>query len=79
MNKLPSTAPSVNPAQVVAIGATELRKVFSAGELDGILVAYMAGIRVVFAITIGAAGISVPLSLLSKWKKLNTEKLTGGA
>ncbi|KAL9119238.1 MAG: hypothetical protein Q9187_004212 [Circinaria calcarea] len=79
VNKLPSTAPSVNPALVVATGATELHNVFSAGELDGILVAYMAGIKVTFAITIGAVGISVPLSLLSKWKRTNTEKSGGAA
>jgi hypothetical protein len=77
LNKLTSTAPSVNPALVVATGATELHKVFSADELDGILVAYMAGIKVAFAVTIGAVGISFPLSLLSKWKKVNMEKLSG--
>ncbi len=72
MNKLPSTAPSVNPALVVAAGATELRNIFSVDELDGILVAYMAGIKVAFAVTIGAVGISFPLSLLSKWKRIST-------
>ena len=72
LNKLPSTAPGVNPALVVAAGATELREVFSADDLDGILVAYMAGIKVAFAITIGAVGFSFPISLLSKWKRIST-------
>ncbi|OKL62584.1 hypothetical protein UA08_02968 [Talaromyces atroroseus] len=73
LRRLPSTAPTVNPNLVVAAGATELRNVFSADELSGILVAYMAGIKVTFAITIGAAGISFPISLLSKWDKINLQ------
>ena len=72
LSRLPSTAPKVNPAEVVAAGATELRDVFPANQLDGILVAYMAGIKVTFAITIAAAGISFLLSLLSKWKRILT-------
>jgi hypothetical protein len=71
LNKLPSTAPGVNPAVVVAAGATELRNFLSGDELHGVLVAYMAGIKVTFAITIGAVGISLPLSLLSKWNKIS--------
>lgn len=56
----------------MATGATDLHKVFSGDELSGILVAYMAGIKVAFAVTIGAVGISIPISLLSKWGKINT-------
>lgn len=78
VQKLPSTAPTVNPALVIATGATELRDVFSATELDGILVAYMAGIKVAFAITIGAVGISLPISLFSRWTNLNAPKLSAG-
>ncbi|KAK3207478.1 hypothetical protein GRF29_103g1161474 [Pseudopithomyces chartarum] len=72
LQNLARTAPSVNPALVVATGATDLHKVFSGDELSGILVAYMAGIKVAFAVTIGAVGISIPISLLSKWGKINT-------
>ena len=56
----------------MATGATDLHKVFSGDDLSGILVAYMAGIKVAFAVTIGAVGISIPISLLSKWGKINT-------
>ena len=45
LNKLPSTAPGVNPAVVVTAGATELRTLFSGDELRGVIVAYMAGIK----------------------------------
>lgn len=75
---LPSVAPGVDPALVVASGATELRNIFSADELGGILIAYMAGIKVTFAITIAAMGISAPISRLSRWKKINTDALGSG-
>lgn len=58
----------------MATGATDLHNVFSDDELIGILVAYMAGIKVAFAVAIGAVGISMPISLLSKWGKINQEK-----
>ncbi|KAL1853235.1 hypothetical protein Daus18300_011883 [Diaporthe australafricana] len=79
INRFPSVAPGIDSALVVASGATELRNMFSADELGGILIAYMAGIKVAFAITVGAVGISAPISLLSRWKKINTEALGGGA
>lgn len=79
MRELPSSAPSLNPALVVTIGATALRNVFSADQLDDILLAYIQGIKVTFAITVAALGISFLLSLLSKWKRINAEELTGGA
>lgn len=72
LSKLPSTAPKVNPAEVMAAGATELRDVFPADQLDGILVGYMAGIEVTFAITIAAVGFSFLLRFLSKWKRIST-------
>ena len=78
VKKLASTAPSVNSALVVATGATELHRVFSGADLDGILHAYAWGIKVAFAITIAAVGLSLPVSLCSKWNKINPEKLTGG-
>ncbi|KAM0335062.1 hypothetical protein ACHAQA_000096 [Verticillium albo-atrum] len=71
---LPSTAPGVDPAAVVATGATEIRNVFAAGEIPGILDAYMAGIKVALAIAIGATGLAFLVSLLSRWDKLNAEK-----
>lgn len=77
--KLPSTAPSVDPALVIATGATELANIFSGNVLQGVLSAYMSGIKVTFAITVAALGISFVLSLLSRFQKINTESLTGGA
>jgi hypothetical protein len=79
LRKLGTTAASVNPALVVATGATDLHRVFAEEELNGVLVAYMAGIKVAFAITIGAVGLSVPISLLSRWERINQKTPGAGA
>ena len=79
LKRLPRTAPGVNPGLVVATGATELNNTFSAEQLSGILLAYMKGIKLTFAITVAALGISFLISTTSNWKRINAEKLSGGA
>jgi MFS transporter, DHA2 family, glioxin efflux transporter len=71
---LPKDAPGVDPHLVVATGATELRKVFTAEQLPGILEAYMDGLKVTFALSIALAGITVFITLFSPWKKLSQEQ-----
>jgi MFS transporter, DHA2 family, glioxin efflux transporter len=70
--KLPSTAPTVDPGLVIATGATQLRDVFSAEELPGIILAYMHGIRAVFAVAIGIAGTATLLTAFIPWSRLPT-------
>lgn len=55
---LARTAPDVDPTVVAATGATQIRGVFPSDQIPGILIAYMDGIRVPFAIATGAAGIA---------------------
>lgn len=78
LRKLPISAPGVNPALVLATGASELRNVFTADQLPGVLEAYMTGIKAAFAVAIAMMGLGVPVSLLSKWDKLDAHK-EGGA
>lgn len=59
---LARTTPRVNPAVVVATGATEIRGVFPADQIPGILIAYMDGIRIPFAIATGAVGVAFAVS-----------------
>lgn len=81
LNKLATSAPGVNPLEVIATGATQIRVVFPPDQLPGILVAYMAGIKAAFAICIAFVGIAFVISLANKWSKLNKEALkeSGGA
>ncbi|MBE3048439.1 hypothetical protein IMZ48_39240 [Candidatus Bathyarchaeota archaeon] len=78
VRKLASTAPSVDPALVTGTGATDVHRLFSGAELDGVVRAYAWGIRVVFAITIAACGLTVPFSLCNTWANVNAKKPSGG-
>jgi hypothetical protein len=78
LRKLATTAAGVDPALVVTTGATDLHRVFSGDQLSGVLIAYMAGIKVAFAIMVAAVGLSVPISLLSKWEKINQQTSSAG-
>ena len=69
-------APGVNPGLVVATGATELRHVFSEEQILGVLVAYMDGLKVTFALCVALAGITVPIAVFAKWK--NVKPAAGG-
>lgn len=77
VRKLARTAPTVEPAAVIATGATDLHRVFSGAELDGTVRAYAWGIKTAFAITIAACGLSLPVSLLSRWDNIHQKKPGG--
>ncbi|KAI1083470.1 efflux pump antibiotic resistance protein [Whalleya microplaca] len=81
ISQLPITEPGVDPGVVVATGATTLRVVFDATQLPGILLAYMTGLRVAFAIAVGAVGLSSIFGLFNSWRRLSPEavKDTGAA
>jgi MFS transporter, DHA2 family, glioxin efflux transporter len=51
---------------------------FRLDQVPGILLAYMAGIKVALGVAVGAVGISVIISLLSRWGKINTDAMKGG-
>jgi MFS transporter, DHA2 family, glioxin efflux transporter len=76
---LSATAPNIDPASVVATGATQLRSTFAPDEIPSILVAYMAGIKVALALSIGATGIALFAGLFCSWNRLpnNAAKATG--
>lgn len=66
---------------VVLTGVTQIRTAFPADQVPGILMAYMAGLKVTFAIATGAIGLAFVVSIFSSWKRLNPEalKAAGGA
>ncbi len=72
VSELPHTAPDVDPAAVVVAGATHLRAVFDEDQVPGILLAYMSGLKVTFAIAIGSLGLTFLLSLFNPLQRLNT-------
>ncbi len=71
ISTLASTAPGVDPVTVLLTGATEIRSAFTAAQIPGVVAAYMAGLKVVFAITVGTFGFACLISLCGGWKKLH--------
>ena len=67
------SAPGVDPATVVKTGATDLRKVFSVDQVAGILVAYMRGLKMAFAVGLASTGVAfIIITLFQRWNRLNT-------
>lgn len=76
---LPTYAPTVNPMMVIATGATDLWTVFPEDVLPGVLRAYMAGLKVAFAIAVGGVGMAFVISFGSSWKRINLADVMGAA
>jgi len=74
---VPKDAPGLDPGVVVATGATELRRTFSAADLPGVINAYMAGLKDAYALAVALGGMAflvAVLVLLFDRKRLNQEK-----
>ncbi|KAI1616462.1 major facilitator superfamily domain-containing protein [Exophiala viscosa] len=79
--KLAATAPDINPATVLATGASQIREAFTASQVPLVVEAYMTGLKVVFAIAIATFGMAFLLGCGAGMKKLHVENLknVGGA
>lgn len=76
---LPRSAPGLNPLAVVSTGATELRRVFPADQVPGILVAYMRGLKISFAISLASTGVAfIIITVFQRYNRLNTAAIAGG-
>ncbi|KAF2437260.1 MFS general substrate transporter [Karstenula rhodostoma CBS 690.94] len=59
--------PGVNPGQVLAVGATDIRKVFPPELVPGIVDAYMDGLKVTFIFIIALWGVATITSVAMPW------------
>ncbi|KAL8972380.1 MAG: hypothetical protein Q9183_000582 [Haloplaca sp. 2 TL-2023] len=76
---LPRSAPGLNPLAVVSTGATQLREVFPADQIPGILVAYMRGLKISFAISLASTGVAfIIITVFQRYNRLNTAAIAGG-
>ncbi|KAF9881763.1 efflux pump antibiotic resistance [Colletotrichum karsti] len=64
------TAPDIKPEALIMTGVGSLRQVFRPDQLAGILVAYMRGLKITFAIVIGAVVLAFSMSTYVPWKRL---------
>ncbi|KZP00729.1 MFS general substrate transporter [Calocera viscosa TUFC12733] len=79
INRLAITAPSVDPAQVIATGASDLHQVFSADVLPGVLRAYMDGLKAAYALAAGALSVASMLSVFVEWTSIKGAVAAGAA
>jgi MFS transporter, DHA2 family, glioxin efflux transporter len=63
-------SPGINPALVVAAGATGLRDAFTEAQLPKILLSYMAALRVAYSISIATGGAAALVALLAPWRSI---------
>lgn len=64
------TAPTADPGLVIATGASELTSVFDAEQIDGIRVAYMAGLKGAHIIAIATACLAFVVAFTPRWQNL---------
>lgn len=62
LKTLAVTAPDVDPTKLIATGVSEIREAFPADQIPGILLAYMDGLRIPFAIATATAGAACILA-----------------
>ncbi|KAI1350262.1 MFS general substrate transporter [Xylaria sp. FL0043] len=72
IKSLKTTAPTVDPAVVIAVGATQIRSAFTPDKVPGIVLAYLEGIKTAFAVGTGLAGAAFVLSLACPWGRLHS-------
>ncbi|TAQ90885.1 hypothetical protein B7494_g813 [Chlorociboria aeruginascens] len=75
LQKLPITAPTVDPQAVAATGITDLRAHYQGQDLIGIINAYMSGLKVAYAIAIASTGIAFFVAFGSKWRNLKGKQI----
>jgi predicted MFS family arabinose efflux permease len=61
---VPKYAPGLDPAKVLATGATQLKDTFSSSELPGVIKAYMSGLKDAYILGIALAGCAFVVSML---------------
>ncbi|KAI1159985.1 MFS general substrate transporter [Nemania serpens] len=63
IQSLTTTSPTVDPAVVIAVGATQLHSALTPNQVPGIVLAYLAGIKTAFTVGTRLAGAAFILSL----------------
>ncbi|PNY29981.1 Uncharacterized protein TCAP_00109 [Tolypocladium capitatum] len=73
---LPKNAPGVTAMKVMNTGSAELRNVFPSEVLPGVVRSYMDGLKIAFAISLAASGVSFLFTVMNRWHKINKEEDT---
>ena len=73
LGSLAETAPRVNCGLVLATGATDLRPVFTESQVQGIVRAYIDGLKSPFAVAIACACTTFCVSFAPRWQKIEVK------
>lgn len=76
VSELVKTAPEINPQAVIGTGATQIRHAFPASQVPAIVLGYMAGIKVTFALAVALVGFTCLIVVFVPRKKLNVQALS---
>jgi hypothetical protein len=81
IQEIPKYTTGVNPAKIIAAGATHIRAVTPKSQLAGVLTAYNIAVTRSFIVAIACAVLAFLCSLLFEWKSVKGKKLEigGGA
>ncbi|OBT51784.1 hypothetical protein VE04_07384, partial [Pseudogymnoascus sp. 24MN13] len=69
--------PGIDPQRILAVGAGQIREAFEADVVEGVIRAYLDGLRGAFAIAVACAAIATLVGAGGKWVKL--AGMAGGA
>jgi hypothetical protein len=69
--------PEINPAVVVATGATGLRDAFTEAQLPALLVSYIAALRVAYIISIATGCAAALVALFAPWTSIKGKVSVG--
>jgi MFS family permease len=74
LKNLPTYAPGVDAQLITSLGAADFRGVIAPDQLDGVLRAYMQGLKGVFALATALLAASVPFVFFIKWERLRVDE-----
>lgn len=75
---LTSIVHGLDPSEIVNTGATDLRNIVPANDLQGVLVAYNAALRKAFIVATVMAGVSIFGAALVRWRSVKGVAGPGG-
>lgn len=69
-----TNSPEVDKNTLLMSGATEIRHLFPMDQRDAVIDGCLQGLKVVFAMSIAAAGMATCIGLETRWKRLKQER-----
>ncbi|KAK3196968.1 hypothetical protein GRF29_1536g165079 [Pseudopithomyces chartarum] len=79
LTNLKAVVPDLNPAIVLAVGATEIKNQIEERFIDGVLVAYNSALTQTFYVSVATASMSIFGAAFVQWKSMKGKEIVMGA